>query len=193
MHTPPPSTTPPLPRNHHPRHTRTSPPGRCSTHICTNLSTVICGRSISLPRLHAQSPLPPGRGLPPHSPSILRLSDADFICGVQCHLEATSTNPSIPVTSCYCGQHVQGSEIDHAMTCRKLSVSRSRRHNDWKDALSCVSARAGCSNRVEPGCNDVGTTAPGRAGSRADIEAKVPPPHDSTLLDVSLTHPRAAT
>ena len=35
--------------------------------------------------------------------------------------------------------------------------------------------------------------APGRAGSRADIEARLPPPQGPTLLDVSLTHPRAAT
>ena len=40
-------------------------------------------------------------------------------------LGATGTNPSIPATTCYCGQHVQGSDIDHAMTCPKLSGSRS--------------------------------------------------------------------
>ena len=57
------------------------------------------------------------------------------------------------------------------MTCKKLSGSRSRRHDDWKDALSRVTARAGCSNRVEPGYNEMGMAAPGRAGSRADIEA----------------------
>ena len=78
------------------------------------------------------------------------------------------------------------------MTCQKLSDSRSRRHDDWKDALSCVTARAGYSNRAESGY-EVGTAAPGRAGSRADIEARLPPPHGPALLDVSLTHPRAAT
>ena len=39
----------------------------------------------------------------------------------------------------------------------------------------------------------MGTAAPGRAGSRADIEAKLPPSQGPNLLDVSLTHPRAAT
>ena len=34
---------------------------------------------------------------------------------------------------------------------------------------------------------------PARAGSRADIEAKLRLPHGPTLLDVSLSHPRAAT
>ena len=34
--------------------------------------------------------------------------------------------------------------------------------------------------------------ASGRAGSRADIEARLPPPH-VPLLDVSLSHPRVAT
>ena len=75
------------------------------------------------------------------------------------------------------------------MTCQKLSGSRSRTHYDWKDTLSRETARAGYSNRVEPGYNEAGTAAPGRAGSRADIEARLPPPHCPTLLDVSLTHP----
>ena len=79
------------------------------------------------------------------------------ICGSRFRLGATGTNPSIPATTCYCGQHVQGSDIDHAMTCPKLSGSHSRRHDDWKDALSRVTARSGYSNRVEPGYNEVGT------------------------------------
>ena len=118
----------------------------------------------------------------------LHLSDADFICSGRFRLGATGTNPSIPATSWYCAQHVQGSDIDHGMTCKKLSGSRSRRPDDWKDALSRVTARARCSNRVEPGCNEVG-----RAGSRADIKDKLPLPHGPALLDVPLTHPRAAT
>ena len=79
------------------------------------------------------------------------------------------------------------------MTCKKHSGSRSRRHDDWKDALSRVTARAGCSIRVEPGYTEVGMASPGRAGSRADIEPKLPTPHGPTLLGVSLTHPRATT
>ena len=35
--------------------------------------------------------------------------------------------------------------------------------------------------------------ATGCAGSKADIEAKLPPPQGPTHLGVSLTHPRAAT
>ena len=46
---------------------------------------------------------------------------------------------------------------------------------------------------MEPSYSEVGTAALGRAGSRADIEARLPPPHDTALLDVSLTQPRAAT
>ena len=117
----------------------------------------------------------------------LRLSDANFICGGRFRLGATGTNPSIPATTCYYGQRMQGSDIDHAMTCQKLSGSRSRRHDVWKDALSRVTARAGYSNRVEPGY-EVGTAAPGRAGSRADIEARLPPPQGPAILDVPLTH-----
>ena len=88
---------------------------------------------------------------------------------------ATGTNTSIPATTCYCGEHVQGSDIDHAMTFPKLSGSRSCRHDDWKDALSRVTARAGYSNRVEPGYNEVGTAAPGRAGSRHRGQASSSP------------------
>ena len=79
------------------------------------------------------------------------------------------------------------------MTCKKFFDSRSRRHDDCKDAPSRVTTRAECSNRVEPGYHEVGTSAPSRAGSRADIKAKLPLPHGPTLLDVSLTYPRAAT
>ena len=79
------------------------------------------------------------------------------------------------------------------MTCQKLSGSRSRRYDDWKDALSRVTARAGYSSRVEPGYDEVGTAAPNRTGSRADIEAMLPPPHGPALLDVCLTHTGAAT
>ena len=79
------------------------------------------------------------------------------------------------------------------MTCQKLSDSHRLRKYDWKDALSHATARAGYSNRVEFGYNEVGTAAPGRAGSREDIEARLSPPHGLTFLDVSLTHPRAAT
>ena len=56
-----------------------------------------------------------------------------------------------------------------------------------------MTERAGYSNRVEPGYNEVGTAAPGRAGSRTDIEARLLPSNGPTLLDSSLTHPRAAT
>ena len=60
--------------------------------------------------------------------------------------------------------------------------------------LGRVTARARYSNCIEPGYNEVGTAAPGTAGSRAYIEDRwLPPPHGPTLLDVSLTHPRAAT
>ena len=56
-----------------------------------------------------------------------------------------------------------------------------------------MTARTGYSNRVQPCYNEVDTAAPGRAGSRADIEARLPPPHGPALLDVSLIHPHAAT
>ena len=47
--------------------------------------------------------------------------------------------------------------------------------------------------QLEPGYNKMGMAALGRAGSRAYIEAKFRPPHCLTLLEVSLTYPRAAT
>ena len=60
------------------------------------------------------------------------------------------------------------------------------------DFISGSQFRLGA-NRVGPGYNEVGTDDPGRAGSRADIEARLPPPQGPALLDVSLTHPRAGT
>ena len=61
----------------------------------------------------------------------LRLSDADF-SRWSISLGGHRHQPSIPATctSCSCGQHVQGSDIDHAVTCQKLTGSR--RHDDWK-------------------------------------------------------------
>ena len=87
-------------------------------------------------------------------------------------------------TACYGGQHVQVSDIDHAMTCPKLSGNRSRRHDDWKDALSRVTAHAAYSNRVEPGY-EVGTAAPGRACSGFGL------PVHAQLLRLFVTQIRA--
>ena len=79
------------------------------------------------------------------------------------------------------------------MSCNRLSGRRSRHHDDWKEVLSKITARAGCSNRVEPGYNEVGVAARGQAGARADIEARLPPPHGPALLDVSITHLRGTS
>jgi hypothetical protein len=123
----------------------------------------------------------------------LRLSDGDFINGCHFRLGATGTNPHVPATTCFCGRHIQGSDIDHAMSCNRLSGSRSRRHDHWKEALTRISARAGCNARTEPSYTSVGVAAVGRQGARADIEVTLPPPHGPTLLDISMIHPRCAT
>jgi hypothetical protein len=123
----------------------------------------------------------------------LQLSDADFISGCQFRLGATGTNPHIPALTCYCGMHIQGSDVDHAMCCNKLSGARSRRHDLWKAALSRLTSRAGVSTRMEPHYADFGQAAAGRQGARADIHATMPPPHGPTLIDVSIIHPRSST
>jgi hypothetical protein len=112
-----------------------------------------------------------------------------------CHfrLGATGTNPHVPATTCFCGRHIQGSDIDDAMSCNRLSGSRSRRHDHWKDALSRVSTRAGCNARTEPSYTSVGVAAVGRQGARADIEVTLPPPHGPILLDISMIPPHCAT
>ena len=66
----------------------------------------------------------------------------------------------------------------------------SRKYYDEKNRSH--SSRLRSAHRVKPS-HEVGTAAPCRAGSRADIEARLPPPHGPALLDVSLTHPRTAT
>jgi hypothetical protein len=62
-----------------------------------------------------------------------------------------------------------------------------------KEALSRISARAGCNARTEPAYTSVGAAASGRQGARADIEVTLPPPHGPTLLDISMIHPRCST
>jgi hypothetical protein len=122
----------------------------------------------------------------------LCLSDGDFINGGHFRLGATGTNPHVPATTCCCGRHVQGSGIDHAMSCNRLSGSRLHRHDHWKEALS-ISARAGCNAHTEPSYTSVGAAAAGRQGARADIEVTLPPLHGPTLLDIFMIHPRCTT
>jgi hypothetical protein len=119
------------------------------------------------------------------------LSDGDFINGGHFGLGATGTNPHAPAATY--SRHVQGSDIDHVMSCNRLSGGRSRRNDHWKEALSRISARAGCNARTEPSYNSVGVAAAGRQGVRADIEVTLPPPHGPTLMDISMIHPRCAT
>jgi hypothetical protein len=113
-----------------------------------------------------------------------------------CHLglsAATSLGVRLcPCRQC-CGRHIQGSDIDHAMSCNRLSGSRSRLHDHWKEALSRIFARTGCNARTEPIYSSVGVAAVGRQGARADIEVTLPPPHGPTLLDISMIHTRCAT
>jgi hypothetical protein len=71
----------------------------------------------------------------------LCLSDGDFINGCHFCLVATGTNPHVPPTTCFCGRHIQGSDIGHAMSCNRLSGSRLRRHGHWKEDLSGIRPR----------------------------------------------------
>jgi hypothetical protein len=71
--------------------------------------------------------------------------------------------------------------------------SRSCWRDHWKEALSRISARAGCTVRTEPSYTSVGVAAVGCQGARADIEVTLPPPHGPTLLNVSMIHPRCPT
>jgi hypothetical protein len=123
----------------------------------------------------------------------LCLSDGDFVNGGDFCLGATGTNPHITATTCFCDRHIQGKDIDHAMSCNRLSGSRSRRHDHWKEALSRICARAGCNARTEPSYISFGVAAAGRQGARADIEVTLPPPHGPNLLDISMIHPRCTT
>jgi hypothetical protein len=65
----------------------------------------------------------------------------------------------------------------------------------WKEALSRISARAGCSARTEPSYASVGVAAVGRQGAQADIEVTLPPLHSPTLqlMDIFMIHPCCPT
>ena len=47
----------------------------------------------------------------------------------------TVINPRIPALNCHCGQHIQGSDVDHAMCCCKLSGAHGKRREYLKTAL----------------------------------------------------------
>jgi hypothetical protein len=104
------------------------------------------------------------------------------------------TDAHVPATTRFCGCYIKGNDIDHAMSCNRLSGSRSRRHDHWKEALSRISAR---SSYTEPSYASAGVAAPGCRWARADIEVALPSPHGgarvTSLLDVSMIHRRFPT
>jgi hypothetical protein len=53
----------------------------------------------------------------------------DFINGCPFRVGASGTSPHVPATIYFCGAHIQGSDIDHAMSCSRLRGSRSRRND----------------------------------------------------------------
>jgi hypothetical protein len=108
-------------------------------------------------------------------------------------LGASGTNPHVPATTCFCGHDIQGSDMDRAMSCYRLSGSGSRWHVHWKDALSCISTPAGRNLRTVPSYTFLSVGAVGRQGARAEIEMTLPPPHGPTLLDISMIHARCPT
>jgi hypothetical protein len=59
-----------------------------------------------------------------------------------------------------------------------------------KEALSRISARAGCS---EPSYTSVGVAAAGRQEPRADIQVTLYQPQGPTLIDISMIHPCCST
>jgi hypothetical protein len=77
--------------------------------------------------------------------------------------------------------------------CNCLSRRRSCRHDHWKEALSRIFARAGCTSRAEPSHTSVRVAADRGQGARAEIDVTLPPPHGPTLLDVSMIHPGCPT
>ena len=110
--TPPPSTAPTMPHNHHPRHKSTTPPRHGSTHIRARPNTVPCSRSTSPQCPYAQSPCRhAGAYLDtvPVSP-YLRLSDADFICDGSCN------SRNSPNRGRWCNTHLQFSSVLGALT-----------------------------------------------------------------------------
>jgi hypothetical protein len=94
----------------------------------------------------------------------------EIINGCNFRLGATGTNPHVPATTCFCGRHIQGSDIDHAIRCNRLSGSRSRWHNHWQEALSHISARTGCFSRTELSYTSVSVAAADRRGARAYLK-----------------------
>jgi hypothetical protein len=64
---------------------------------------------------------------------------------------------------------------------------------NWREALSQISARAGCNVRTGPNYTSVGVAAAGCQGTQADIEVTLPRPHGPTFLDISMIHPRCPT
>jgi hypothetical protein len=119
-----PLAPPPDPRSSQCRHPAGS--GRAS-HPFTRSRSALCRRTLQLFQCrHAGAYL----DTVPVTP-YLRLFDADLINCCYFRLGATGNNPHVPTITGFCGRHIQGSDIDHAMSCNRLSGSRSHRHDLW--------------------------------------------------------------
>ena len=128
----------------------------------------------------------------PTAPS-LQLSDADFICAMRHRLGISQMPANAPSVQCFCKEHVQPGNVDHALTCNSLSGAITLRHHILTGIWRRTAGRAGVATSSEPelrplrGRHDHS----GNAGDRGDILLALQTA--LTVGDVSIIHPAART
>jgi hypothetical protein len=117
-------------------------PGRAYLPFRTHSISAVPRNSFTLatpiaPLTPAQSPVQARRGLPGQSvsPPLRR--------GLHQRLPLPPRSywhqPTCPCHHLFCGSHIQGSDVDHAMSSNRLRGSRLRQHDHWKKSLSRIS------------------------------------------------------
>jgi hypothetical protein len=95
----------------------------------------------------------------------------------------------VPATTCICSNHIQCMDINHTMSCNRLSRRCLRWHNHCQEVLNQISARGVQNACTEHSHTYVGVAAVGRQAGRADVEGTLPRSHCPTLLGIAMTHP----
>ena len=65
--------------------------------------------------------------------SALELTSWEFLCAVRHRLGLTHMPANAVGVTCWCGQHMEADNPDHAMTCRSLSGAVTLRHDILKE------------------------------------------------------------
>ena len=127
--------------------------------------------------------------------SALTLTSREVICAVRHRLGLTHMPANAVGVTCWCGQHMEADNPDHAMTCRSLSGAVTLRHDILKEIWRRIANRAGIATSVEPVMRPLRGSQAAAIANRPESRGDILLVLDSalTVADVSVVHPCAIT